>query len=309
MNVHHCVFRGLKISVVFWTPGSTGHAMTHCLCHDLYGSGVWTSGIASGFEYRNNVVEGCNYVWTAQGGGSALADAGGRGGRQTNAPAAAPPEPVHYRVVNSYFAENRRLTGTGTGAGWSMRTSTRRSSSWSTRRSRTRPSCSRVTRRGEAYCTRLRGRRRRGSGPGCSQVRWHRAEGFAGYDASSTWRTSARACWKDVARPANCSGRHSSGFATASVELAEHVREPVAEVQALDGALLHVPDVVHRDAVDTTSSCGCGNRTATSGSRRGPGSPQGRVLGILPVPEHPQGQSVSPSGGVRCRSSIAPVRV
>lgn len=116
VNVHHCVFRGLKISVVFWTPGSTGHAMTHCLCHNLYGSGVWTSGIASGFEYRNNVVEGCNYVWTAQGGGSALADAAGRGGRQANAPAAAPPEPVHYKVVNSYFAQNRRLTGTGTGA-------------------------------------------------------------------------------------------------------------------------------------------------------------------------------------------------
>ena len=41
VNVHHCVFRGLKISVVFWTPGSSGHAMTHCLCSDLYGSAIW----------------------------------------------------------------------------------------------------------------------------------------------------------------------------------------------------------------------------------------------------------------------------
>jgi hypothetical protein len=109
VNVHHCVFRGLKISAVFWTPGSKGHAMTHCLCHDLYGSAVWTAGIANDFEYRNNVVEGCNYVWTAQGGGSALADAGGRATSK-------PQDPVHYKVVDSYFASNRRLTGSGTGA-------------------------------------------------------------------------------------------------------------------------------------------------------------------------------------------------
>jgi hypothetical protein len=115
VNVHHCVFRGLKISAVFWTPGSTGHAMTHCLCHDLYGSAVWTAGIANDFDYRNNVIEGCNYVWTAQGGASALADAGGRRGTQS-APAAAPPEPTHYKVIDSYFANNRTLAGSGTGA-------------------------------------------------------------------------------------------------------------------------------------------------------------------------------------------------
>jgi hypothetical protein len=117
INVHHCIFRGLKISVVFWTPGSQGHAMTHCLCHDLYGSAVWTAGIRNDFEYRNNVVEGCNYVWTAQGGSSALADAGGRGA-QPGAPArqSTPQEPVHYKVIGSYFANNRRLTGSGTGA-------------------------------------------------------------------------------------------------------------------------------------------------------------------------------------------------
>jgi hypothetical protein len=115
VNVHHCVFRGLKISVVYWTPGSKGQAMRNCLCHDLYGSAVWTAGIANDFDYRNNVVEGCNYVWTAQGGASAQADAGGRGGRQ-GAPAAAAQEPVHYKVVDSYFANNRRLTGSGTGA-------------------------------------------------------------------------------------------------------------------------------------------------------------------------------------------------
>jgi hypothetical protein len=114
VNVHHCVFRGLKISVVYWTPGSSGHAMTNCLCNDLYGSAVWTSGINNDFVYRNNVVADCNYVWTSQGGASALADAGGRGGRQG---APSPVQvPVHYKVTGSYFARNRRLAGTGTGA-------------------------------------------------------------------------------------------------------------------------------------------------------------------------------------------------
>jgi hypothetical protein len=116
VNVHHCLFRGLKISVVYWTPGSTGHTMTHCLAHELYGSGVWTAGIADDFVYRNNVVEGCNYVWTAQGGSSALADAAGRGAPQASAPSPTTQEPVRYKVVNSYFANNRRLTGSGTGA-------------------------------------------------------------------------------------------------------------------------------------------------------------------------------------------------
>jgi hypothetical protein len=116
INVHHCIFRGLKISVVFWTPGSSGHAMTNCIGHDLYGSGVWTAGIASDFVYRNNVVNNCNYVWTAQGGASALADAGGRGGRQSAPAPTRPQEPMEYQVVGSYFANNRRLAGSGTGA-------------------------------------------------------------------------------------------------------------------------------------------------------------------------------------------------
>jgi hypothetical protein len=115
VKVRHCVFRGMKISVVFWTPGSKGHAMTGCLCHAVYGSAVWTSGIATDFDYRNNVVDSCNYVWTAQQAASALTDAGGRRGAQS-APAGARPEAARYKVLNSYFANNRRLTGTGTGA-------------------------------------------------------------------------------------------------------------------------------------------------------------------------------------------------
>jgi hypothetical protein len=115
IDVNHCVFRGMKISVVYWTGGSTGHAMRHCVCDGVYGSGVWTAAIASDFDYRNNVVLNSNYVWTAQGGASAAADAGGpRAGGV--APSAAPAAPLSYKVVDSYFAANRRLAGSGTGA-------------------------------------------------------------------------------------------------------------------------------------------------------------------------------------------------
>jgi hypothetical protein len=115
VRVHHCIFRGMKISVVFWTPGSKGHAMTHCICHAVYGSGVWTSNIANDFEYRNNVIDSCNYVWTAQQAASALSDAAGRQGAP-GAPLGQRIEPMRYKVADSYFANNRRLTGTGTGA-------------------------------------------------------------------------------------------------------------------------------------------------------------------------------------------------
>lgn len=116
VNVHHCIFRGQKISVVYWSPGSTGHSLHHCVLHDLYGSAVWTAAIANDFEYKNNVVSDSNYIWTAQGGASASADAGARGG-QPAAPATAPAkEPVHYKIIDSYLAHNRKLAGSGTGA-------------------------------------------------------------------------------------------------------------------------------------------------------------------------------------------------
>jgi hypothetical protein len=117
INVHHCIFRGLKISVVYWTGGSGRHAMRNCFCDGVYGSGVWTAGIKADFDFRNNVFANGNYAWTYQGGASALADAGGRGGGQGGAPAAATPaELIHYKVIDSYFANNRRIAGSGTGA-------------------------------------------------------------------------------------------------------------------------------------------------------------------------------------------------
>ncbi len=116
VDLHHCIFRGMKISVVYWTGGSGGHAMRNCICDGVYGSGVWTAGIKDDFDYRNNVIMNSNYVWTYQGGASALADAGGRGGRQAAPPQAKQQERIHYKVVDSFFANNRRLTGSGTGA-------------------------------------------------------------------------------------------------------------------------------------------------------------------------------------------------
>jgi DNA-binding HxlR family transcriptional regulator len=70
-----------------------------------------TSGVADDFDYRNNVVANCNYVWTHQDAGSARTDAG-----EGRAAATQPRARSRYQVVNSYFAGNRRLTGSGTGA-------------------------------------------------------------------------------------------------------------------------------------------------------------------------------------------------
>jgi hypothetical protein len=109
--VHHCIFRGLKISAVYWGGGTTGHAMHHCVNEDLYGSAVWTAGVANDFTYHHNVVARCNYVWTHQDARSAGADAGAAG-----AAAKAPRIPSRYQVVDSHFADNRRLAGSGTGA-------------------------------------------------------------------------------------------------------------------------------------------------------------------------------------------------
>lgn len=109
LQVDSCVFRGLKIAAVYWQGGSSGHAMRHCICDSLYGSSVWTSGIQSDFEYANNLVTNCNYVWTNQSAASAAADEGAQSGA-SEAPA------LTYAVNSCYLAGNRRLSGSGTGA-------------------------------------------------------------------------------------------------------------------------------------------------------------------------------------------------
>lgn len=154
MNIHHTIFRGNKITAVYWQTGSKGHAMRNCLITGCYGSGIWTAGILADFKYENNVVDDCRYAWTYQGAaaappflynpdgtpssvpvpprGGAAADAAAEiGGRGANPPLPAggrgpggpggrgpipPGERIHYKVVNSYFGKNKALAGSGTGA-------------------------------------------------------------------------------------------------------------------------------------------------------------------------------------------------
>jgi hypothetical protein len=109
--VDHCIFHNVKQPVVFWTGGSTGHAMRHCLVYSCYGCGLWTSGIANDFEFRNNIVANGNYVWISQGARSASREAGQGGGSD----GAAPRQPVRYKVTDSLFTGNKKFTGSGGG--------------------------------------------------------------------------------------------------------------------------------------------------------------------------------------------------
>jgi hypothetical protein len=112
--VHHCVFYGAKIAVVYWLGAGTGHAMRNCVCHGLYGSAIWTAATANDFDCRNNVVSNSNYVWTYQSLASASADTDGKSGREFG-PSPNPSKDTHYKVIDCRFGGNRRLTGTGTG--------------------------------------------------------------------------------------------------------------------------------------------------------------------------------------------------
>ncbi len=115
VHVHHCVFYNAKLTVVFWTGGSSGHSMHNCFVHGAYGSGVWTTEISGDFDFHKNVIANGDYVWTYQSGGMARRDpdAGSQGGGSATA---SEKQRVHYRVVDSLFAGNKKLACTGTGA-------------------------------------------------------------------------------------------------------------------------------------------------------------------------------------------------
>lgn len=114
----HCVFHNVKQTIVYWSGGSTGHAMRNCLIYGAYACGIWTSGIANDFDYRNNVVANSNYVWIAQGARSAAAEAGqaGRGSGERGQR-----QSVHYKVVDSLFTGNKKFTGSGGGPALNFR--------------------------------------------------------------------------------------------------------------------------------------------------------------------------------------------
>jgi len=101
--------------------------MSNCFCDGVYGSGVWTAGIKNDFDYRNNVITNCNTSGPT-GRGIALADAGGRGGRQGAASPAAPRELTHYKVVDSFSLPTGGLPVRAREPGSNMRIWIRRSS-------------------------------------------------------------------------------------------------------------------------------------------------------------------------------------
>jgi hypothetical protein len=107
--------RSAAATEFFWTGGSSGHSMRNCFVHGAYGSGVWTTEIADDFDFRNNVIANGNYVWTYQGGASARRDpdAGAQAGVSATAPEK---QRVHYKVVDSLFAGNKKMACSGTGA-------------------------------------------------------------------------------------------------------------------------------------------------------------------------------------------------
>jgi hypothetical protein len=105
---------GVKLTVVYWTAGSTGHSMTNCFVNGAYGSGIWTTETADDFVFPNNVIANGNYVWTYQSGAPARRDpdAGKGGGKKEPA---AEKKAVHYKAINSLFAGNKKMACSGTG--------------------------------------------------------------------------------------------------------------------------------------------------------------------------------------------------
>ena len=115
--VDHCIFYHLKQPIVYWSGGTKGHAMRNTLVYGAYGCGIWTSGIANDFEFRNNVIANSFYIWISQGMRSARAEAGQAG----SGPGAEAREAVHYKVLDSLFTGNKKFTGSGGGPSLNFR--------------------------------------------------------------------------------------------------------------------------------------------------------------------------------------------
>jgi len=115
--VDHCVFYHLKQPIVYWSGGTKGHAMRNTLVYGAYGCGIWTSGIANDFEFRNNIIANSFYIWISQGMRSARAEAG----QAASGPGAEAREAVHYKVIDSLFTGNKKFTGSGGGPALNFR--------------------------------------------------------------------------------------------------------------------------------------------------------------------------------------------
>src|SRR5262249_54822918 len=103
-----------KLTVVYWSPGSTGHSMTNCFVTGAYGSGIWTTENAPDFVFRSNVIANSNYVWTYQSGALAQRDPDAKKGEKKGPEAEK--KMVHYKIIDSLFAGNKKMACSGTGA-------------------------------------------------------------------------------------------------------------------------------------------------------------------------------------------------
>jgi hypothetical protein len=115
--VDHCIFYHLKQPIVYWSGGTKGHVMRNTLVYGAYGCGIWTSGIANDFEFRNNVIANSFYIWISQSMRSARAETGQAG----PGPGAESGEAVHYKVIDSLFTGNKKFTGSGGGPALNFR--------------------------------------------------------------------------------------------------------------------------------------------------------------------------------------------
>ena len=102
----------MKDPVVFWSGGSTGHAMRNCIVHNTYGSSVYTAGIANDLDYCNNIVDSTVRVWVYQDPNSARRDAGGQAVQRLTGTT----QDTHYTVLDSLFANNQQVAASGLGA-------------------------------------------------------------------------------------------------------------------------------------------------------------------------------------------------
>ena len=70
--VEHCVFYKCHASAVFWDGldgiGGRGCAMRNCIVRDGFISGIWTCQTDEDFEFKNNIVSGCDYFWIRKAG-------------------------------------------------------------------------------------------------------------------------------------------------------------------------------------------------------------------------------------------------
>lgn len=63
LEVDHCVFYGVKDSVVMWNSPSAQSEMHHNLIINTYGAAVWTWATTEDFKFYNNVISNANVVW------------------------------------------------------------------------------------------------------------------------------------------------------------------------------------------------------------------------------------------------------